>query len=205
MSSSQSEDELLQKFSDFYSKAEGCIKHYELGTKEICVPAINQLRYAGHHLAKYYRLHESSDRKLQLEKAINHCRRAYYDVKEAVLMEALERIDSFFEVYIESDYLTSEYPKWREHRQAAREAKSSIENIREKTFEDRTDMFDQIDPHLDRIESIGSGLGDVSNRLAILENRRRQKLRKETRRFIITVLISLIGLTLLVWRVVSEA
>ena len=59
--------ELYEEFSHAFMTAEAAAKKYELENAEIMVPAINQLRYAGHHIAKSLLI--DADKTIQVQKA----------------------------------------------------------------------------------------------------------------------------------------
>ncbi|MEM7603358.1 MAG: hypothetical protein AAF357_18345, partial [Verrucomicrobiota bacterium] len=156
----------LTKFAELYAKAEGAIKDSEIQTGELLIPAINQLRYAGHHVAKAWLLREngSTDQsmiELELKKASNHCRRSYFDAKEAVMLERLEVIDSFFKDYYKSEFLVGEMPDWSDHYERARNFKQEVRRIRSSVYEDRTEMFDKIDP-------LVVSLGDICSKITLI-------------------------------------
>lgn len=87
-SQSQSEQELLQQFVATFQSAEAVIKaaensaffrSKEAGSKVdkrgLFIPAINELRNAGYHIADYFK----NGKQLSVQKAISHCVRAAYE------------------------------------------------------------------------------------------------------------------------------
>ena len=71
---------------DIYRRAERHIKQVELCQAELPFGAINELRYAGHHLLKRLVAQESgnSERAEQeFQDAEDHCNRAMYEASEA--------------------------------------------------------------------------------------------------------------------------
>ncbi len=99
-------DEITQEaVRQLFARAEDAIKRYERITLSVLTPAINQLRYVAHHLL------EGS-----LQKAYQHCERAYYDALECSVSELLGFFARFYEVgYPESAILrcVPDYSQWR--------------------------------------------------------------------------------------------
>lgn len=180
-------------FAKLFIKAEGAVKDAEMRNGELLIPAINQLRYSGHHIAKALLNGDVNDAKNQSEltKAINHCRRAYFDAKEAIMLERFEIADSFFSDFVKSDSLMRHLPQWSEYRIRTQDMKSEITMIREKVYEDRTDMFDKIDPLVDE-------LGDIVSKLEIAGPMIVKSQKESARNFILAVVGIVVGIVSLV-------
>ena len=65
--------------------------------RDLLVPAINQLRYAGKHLSRI--LAGSGDRDDEIRDAIKHCKRAIYDASELEIIFLCEFFDEFQDTY----------------------------------------------------------------------------------------------------------
>ena len=65
----------------------------------VAIPAMNELRYAGHHLLRALADDGSVVDAEQLRKAVSHCQRAQYEAAEAGILAALGNIDLFKEEY----------------------------------------------------------------------------------------------------------
>lgn len=64
------------------------------------VPAINELRYVAHHLINAVNpAHSEVETDKELQRAINHCKRAVYEASEAGIMFAFDRIAKFRDDY----------------------------------------------------------------------------------------------------------
>ena len=75
-----------------YAKAENELKRYERITLTNLAPAINQLRYAGHHLLKATNEKDERLRDLNVMAAKRHSERALCDVREATVMFLLDEL-----------------------------------------------------------------------------------------------------------------
>lgn len=86
----------LHEVCELFDRAEALAKRVEEFNRKVSIPALNELRYAGHHLVKAL-APNGRDMDVELQRAADHCKRAVYDAGAAGLIVALERIDSFFE------------------------------------------------------------------------------------------------------------
>ena len=75
----RTEDSLIEEIQTLYLSAENKIKHLEVVSREMCVPSINELRYAGNHLLKALTSYSNDAKNEHLSKAKSHCKRAIYD------------------------------------------------------------------------------------------------------------------------------
>jgi len=82
-----------------FTLAERNIKRSEILSTELSVPAINQLRYAGHHLSKYISESDEDKRNEELSRAAQHCQKAIRDSYEISVLYLLEQISSFRSEY----------------------------------------------------------------------------------------------------------
>ena len=84
-----------KKISDLYNTAEKFIKEVEVCQSELPIPAINELRYAGHHLLKGL-LDSNEEAALKsLADAEDHCNRARYEASEAGIGYLLDALKAF--------------------------------------------------------------------------------------------------------------
>ena len=65
-----------------YAEAEFAIKRYERIALEDQIAAVNELRYAGHHILEAESEEDETKRLDHLTSARNHCRRAVQDAKD---------------------------------------------------------------------------------------------------------------------------
>ena len=97
------EESALKFLLDLFEQAETKIKDFEQITQDgVFIPSINQLRYAGHHIVRS--LFSGKKQHIQEERvsAINHVKRAIYDIDEALLIYYIESAATFKEKYNDS-------------------------------------------------------------------------------------------------------
>ena len=87
---------LLQR----YAEAETAVKTVENLVGDFIMPSINQLRYAGRHLAEYLTLSDDNNEKLnQYNEFVSHCDRAEREAWELGIIYLLEWINDFDKYY----------------------------------------------------------------------------------------------------------
>lgn len=95
--------EIQSKFLEYqkeYTDAEKTLKAHETEVDEgIIVPALNEFRYAGQHIARALAAKDMSVAIENLDQAIRHARRAKYDAHDAVIQYYLEQCKFFKEDY----------------------------------------------------------------------------------------------------------
>lgn len=67
-------------------EAEEQISLAETQSRRLPVPSLNELRYVAVHLLAYDESDDPEIKKRELEKAMNHCKRAYYDAQRFMLL-----------------------------------------------------------------------------------------------------------------------
>lgn len=95
-------------FTESFRKAEKAIKEAETVVRIRCgdssgdcipaglfIPAVNELRYAGCHIARYLEGHVQSD----LDKAVAHCQRAEFDAYDCCIQFLLDECHRFQDDY----------------------------------------------------------------------------------------------------------
>lgn len=200
-------DELREELGDVFRKAENAIKEYELtpdlsssdqdepgathkDPSGLFIPAVNQLRYAGFHYIKADALKDPAEKTANLEKAINHCHRAYFDTKEAMLLEQLGIFEEFRAAFAGSPNLIKNYPDYTEDYAQVNKIKKQIIEIRREIYADRHDLFDRIDPHLEKLQTIVNKTSALRPTLAAQDT-------KDSRKYLIalaTLLIMILGI-----------
>ena len=70
----------LEYVKAWYIEAEKCLRVVSNITEDPVSPAINQLRYAGHHILKAETTEDVDKVKPNLVEAYKHCKRSYYDI-----------------------------------------------------------------------------------------------------------------------------
>lgn len=110
-----------------YAKAEDELKRYERITLTNLAPAINQLRYAGHHLLKATNEKDERLRDLNVMAAKRHSERALCDVREATVVFLLDEFDRFRDELFTEDELSAAMPDWQNALQKMSEGRAALE------------------------------------------------------------------------------
>ncbi|MDH5325571.1 MAG: hypothetical protein OEZ68_02645 [Gammaproteobacteria bacterium] len=92
-------DPAIREIGKLYKEAEDKIKEIEHIGEGLVVPAINELRYAGHHVLKSLNTRDTHQSTDELGKAKKHCKRAIYDASEAGLLYLFRVYKNFREDY----------------------------------------------------------------------------------------------------------
>ena len=104
----------LAEIRKIYSDAEYAIKRYERIALEDQVAAINELRYAGHHVLEASQTEDESEIEDHIASARNHCRRAVNDAKDAAIVSQLEFFAQFGDCRFAGTELEKVLPDWKE-------------------------------------------------------------------------------------------
>lgn len=134
--------------------AEEKIKLVENLNEELPIPAINELRYAGYHMAQY--LAGGPDADEQLAKAQNHCKRAIFDASEAGVTHQLEVFRVFkhdFRPLIVSETV----PDFAQIEAQVRDAKKLILTPRNES-DSREAYYEQCSVHLAKLREANERL-----------------------------------------------
>ncbi|KPZ19804.1 hypothetical protein [Pseudomonas syringae group genomosp. 3] len=126
--------------------AEEKIKLVENLNHVLSIPAINELRYAGFHMAQF--LAGGANAEGELNKAENHCKRAIYDAVEAGVTHQLEVIAQFqydFRLLIISETV----PGYLKIQEQANEARDLILETRDP--KERAAYYEQCSVHLENL------------------------------------------------------
>ena len=78
------------KIKTLFEEAENALKRYERINLSNLAPAVNELRYAGHHLLWAENAATEDERDVHEAQAMDHCERAKKDAKEATIISLLE-------------------------------------------------------------------------------------------------------------------
>lgn len=137
----------LEKLDALFKKAELSIKGTEHQTNTLFIPAINELRYAGHHLLRY--LTDGDDDNLISSQ--KHCKRAIYDAAEGPILKFLGDIAQFQDDYAEEACVTEVIPNYIELLTKASKARDLVGEVQPAT---REQYFESVKPHLDTLKEI---------------------------------------------------
>ncbi|VVM20082.1 hypothetical protein BSPWISOXPB_706 [uncultured Gammaproteobacteria bacterium] len=155
----------LQILLDLFEQAETKIKNAELITSEgVLIPSINELRYVGHHIVRSLLSDDAKEIQAERVRAINHVKRAIYDIDESLLIYYIESAVNFKEKYNDSGFTTEVVTDYPEKLAMLDEANKSIQQLREdnNNYQDREQFYQKLNPYLDKLSKI----------VAILNNRR---------------------------------
>lgn len=182
MTAQQNED--IQPLLDLFKSIEPLQKIVESLGNGLDGPALNETRNATYHLLCALRSETSELRRVQIEKAVRHAKRAIYDCHEAVLLRELDRMRMFKDNYAGVE-ISPVIPDWLDLLRKAREAKSCVDKVREKNGEDRDGLYDEMAPHvveLTRINEICELAREELNKIIIRDNKEKNRLYQEALR-----------------------
>lgn len=180
-----------------FRRAEAAIKLFERLTLSANEPAINQLRYAGHHLA--CAMAEKADvaaRARQVDMAGRHCVRAYYDALDGLLVVLLTQCDDFMEAYPRGEVsrVLPDYARLCAEVEAVRQRWKAFGRVQAMGCETLTK---RLHPLAKRLSDV---LRDFRVAAASLDLRRDEAIRareqKGDRQFVLSLMVSFFGLVL---------
>ncbi len=179
-----------------FDRAEDKVKEVELLAQELSIPAINELRYVGYHLARSLCEDSPEQLNIQINKAERHCKRAIYDAHGIGIIHLLEQLMLFKEKYTSfSNAVITIMPSYTDDLTCANKASKFIAQIKEENRGSRDSYYMQCEPHY-------QSLRDIIDKLSIAEPLINQKItedreseQKETRRFITIVVLSILAIT----------
>ncbi len=154
--------EQLTLIAVLFKEAEDAIKEIEDIGSELVIPAVNQLRYCGNHLARYL---SNTDNKEELQDAAKHCKRATYDAYEAAITYQLLEFHKFKDDYRMIQVGTI-IPDYADIRQQIEQARKFIRGNNESNT--RGEFYQEGRTHLqtlsDKVEKLNANRDDL-NRL----------------------------------------
>ena len=203
------------KIKSLFDEAESALKRYERISLSNLAPAINELRYAGHHLLEAENATREDDRMTHEAQAIDHCVRAKMDAKEATIVSLLECVADLRSRDVSADDMRMFIPDWDRFIDEALKARSLLERsgIWEK---DNCHEFDEaIDKLMDFRDRIIETEPKVRSLLIQREKEARDieefnmaekarvenemniaQERKDDRRYVTSIILSLMGIVL---------
>ena len=197
--------EEIAEIVNLFDRAEDLVKEVEKSNGELSIPSINELRYVGYHLARALSTDPSSDVDAEISKAKNHCKRAIYDAYEVGIIFFLENLRQFSERHVEnSDHVLAVIPTYVEDLAAVQKASDFIGDIKKNYRNDRDQYYVEAQPHYQVLREI-SGKFLAAEPLVQRAHRKAIKRdRRQTRRFITTTLLSILGIAVVCFGVVSK-
>ncbi|SSC08046.1 hypothetical protein BTURTLESOX_1333 [bacterium endosymbiont of Bathymodiolus sp. 5 South] len=187
----------LQILLDLFKQAETKIKNAELITSEgVLIPSINELRYVGHHIVRSLLSDDAKEIQAERVRAINHVKRAIYDIDESLLIYYIESAVNFKEKYNDSGFTTEVVTDYPEKLAMLDEANKSIQQLREdnNNYQDREQFYQKLNPYLDKLSKIVAIFEQSAPLIANKQQDKGNQDRKSKRRFIIMALIGIIGI-----------
>ncbi len=187
----------LQILLDLFEQAETKIKNAELITSEgVLIPSINELRYVGHHIVRSLLSDDAKEIQAERVRAINHVKRAIYDIDESLLIYYIESAVNFKEKYNDSGFTTEVVTDYPEKLAMLDEANKSIQQLREdnNNYQDREQFYQKLNPYLDKLSKIVAIFEQSAPLIANKQQDKGNQDRKSKRRFIIMALIGIIGI-----------
>lgn len=193
---SPAQSDAIKEIIDLFDKAEDKIKEVEQLSQNLSIPSINELRYAGYHLARSYTEEDPKKLDIQIDKAKRHCMRAIYDAHEMGIIDMLKLIKVFKEEYTQfSTSVLEVIPTYTEKLSTANKASRFIAQIKENHRDNREAYYNDCEPHYKALRDIVDNLSEAEPLVNKNITERKENDRIQTRRFVITVLLSLLALT----------
>ena len=174
---------------EIFTDAENKIKSIERETSELSIPSVNQLRYVAYHLIEILKNSENIDE--ELDKAINHAKRAKYDVLEISCLYYLEEIKEFqdkYSQYIETIDILPEYIKLMTDTQKNADEINSINQ------EDKVKYYEKVNSYNEELKTISRTLNNTIPLINKKIEENNTKAIKENRKFMITMGLTVIGI-----------
>jgi hypothetical protein len=188
MSSNNREPIDYTRIQKLYNEAESFIKRVENHRLELVFPAVNELRYAGHHLLNALAATDNpAKHDSELRKAEGHCQRAMYEASESGLTYFLGLLHAFADDF-RKVVITQVVPDYLEILALARETRSMLVEGRLERSSAEThasqymEMFTKLESKIDILEVGRSELNKI-----------REDQQKGTRRFLLTTGLVAIG------------
>jgi len=188
----------IKSIVTLFEEAEIKLKEVEQFTQDLSIPSINELRYAGYHLAKAMCYEETDDNNqlnCEIDKAKGHCKRAVYDAHEMGIIYVLEKIKLFDEKY--TDYMSvvvEVIPNYSEKvLLKSHEASSFIANIKGSHRDNRDNFYTACEPHYISLKNIVTQLTVNKSTIDTIINNNIVREKAETKKFILSISVVLLG------------
>jgi len=174
---------------EIFADAENKIKSIERETSELSIPSINQLRYVAYHLIEILKNSENIDE--ELDKAINHAKRAKYDVLEISCLYYLEEIKEFQDKYSQYTETIEILPEYIKLMTDTQKNADEINKINEKY---KVKYYEKINNYNEELKNISRTLNNTVPLVNKKIEENNTKAIKENRKFMITIGLTLIGI-----------
>lgn len=186
-----------------FKRAEVAIKYFERMALSPNYQAINQLRYAGNHVVKALRTADDDLKSKQIDKAVGHCERAYYDVLDGLIVYLLHSIEQFQSKYAYSEIIRH-IP---DYRQCLRDAAYAREDLRKTMFVQNlrpADVYKRLHPSIKVLSGILEKFKNGGNLITKERNERIENaVIEENRKYAVSVMVSFLGLVVSIWSIAA--
>lgn len=181
-----SADPTIKKYRLEYAKADQFCQQVQDFVSEAGIPAMNELRNAGHHLLRAQDDNGKIIKRDELIRAINHTKRACYEAGEAGILVALDHIRIF-----KDDFrmvpLTNVLPDFLDMMQNAEKARVAM-------LDARTDDDDRTNDYQLRMDSFTT-LKEICERLDVARPeavKLMNEAQRTSRRFVVQISVAAI-------------
>ena len=185
-------DSLIAEIKELYDFADRFAREVGEARFEVQIPAINELRYAGHHVLNSLGEDGTVDEG-ELRKSKSHCERAMYEAAEAGIMFYLESINAFKEEF--KDLVVSEViPDYHKHLARAQKAVDVIVAGRS----GRASVEEQVETYMAEFRAVRD-IMDVFDAAREDLNAKREQLEEAKRRHDAKILMAVLGIVVTVF------
>ncbi len=192
----------IQNVVDLFHEAECELKKIEHINDELPIPPINELRYAGHHLARAWSARDKGDEQAcggEIDKAARHCQRAIYDAHEVGIQFNLKRIQQFQEDY-RTVPVVEVVKNYAELRAQAKAANDHIQLIASKHKGERDGYYAECREHYNKVKTVADTLDESRDGLNVQIARDA----RTTRRWAIGIFVGVLSLMVGVAAVIAR-
>ena len=181
-------DAKVRELKELYEEADRFAREVGEFQYEVPIPAHNELRYAGHHLLQAIGGDGTVVDESQLSKAKSHCERAMYEAAEAGIISALDLM-YVFRTDNKGIVVSEVVPSYSEMRKLARGAQDMLVKGRS----GRISTVQQVRSYMDVFRQLKDALATLEAAQDDLNAKKLLQI-KATRRFLITCLITALGI-----------
>ena len=178
-----------------FKNTEHKIKQFEKEHGELSIPSINELRYVGYHFAEATLATSEVSIRANIQKALNHCKRAKFDTYEASTTLILERIKNFHSTYShikETQDIITDYVGDLANVQRIT---NELQEIVSASYETREQYYEAIGNNHDELKLLSQKFELAKPQIELLVDDNNKKKKSSTRRFVTTLMVSLLGIT----------
>lgn len=144
-----------------FEKAEAALKSTELAEGDLALVPVNQIRYGFKHLTQALKAYKAGDQAgfdTNIAKALGHCKRSYYDARDAEISFHLGEFQEFQQSARTKGIVISEIvPEYGAWFSTATEVKRFLE-VAPTVIEDKDERYEKIEELLTRMRLISDAL-----------------------------------------------